>query len=370
MRRAIAAGAFVALLTSAGGARAQSKEDVARADALFDAAKALTDAGQYADACAKFAESERLAPGLGVTLYLADCYERIGRTASAWTEFLSAEGLARQRNDKRAAVAHARAQALEPKLERLTIVLGPAVPRVGLQVLRDGVPVAQEELGLAVPVDPGDHTVIVSSSGRTKTVNAHVGPDSPSATVRIDSLGDGGSATASNEGTTPAAPPPTSTSTLAPTPAPAPAPMPAPMPAPPTPAPVAPPPPRADASSDSGATRRWLGLGLGGAGVVGVALGAVFGLTAKSKLDQSNGGLSTGLCDKSSDHCGPQGQQLRKDAEGAATVSTIAFIAGGAAVAAGAVLYLTAPRGPTSTGIVVAPSPMAGGGGALLRGSF
>ncbi len=97
-------------------AKAQSKDDVARADALFNAAKALTDAGQYADACAKYAESKRLAPGLGVSMYLADCYEHIGRTASAWTEFRAAEGLARARNDKRADVARKHAQALEPKL--------------------------------------------------------------------------------------------------------------------------------------------------------------------------------------------------------------------------------------------------------------
>ena len=122
-------------------ARAQSKDDIARADALFNAAKALTDSGQYADACAKFAESKRLAPGLGVTMYLADCYEHIGRTASAWTEFRAAEGLARARNDKRADVARQHAQALEPKLDRLTISVAPSVPRVGLIILRDGVPV-------------------------------------------------------------------------------------------------------------------------------------------------------------------------------------------------------------------------------------
>src|SRR6516162_11727139 len=128
MRRVIALAALASCVAVPAAARAQSKEDIARADALFNAAKALTDAGNYADACAKFAESKRLAPGLGVTLYLADCYERIGRTASAWTEFRSAEGLARERNDKRAEVARGRAQALEPKLNRLTVVVAPSIP--------------------------------------------------------------------------------------------------------------------------------------------------------------------------------------------------------------------------------------------------
>src|SRR6202043_1677003 len=106
--------------------------------------------GQNVDACAKFAESKRLAPGLGVTLYLADCYERIGRTASSWAEFRSAEGLARERNDKRADVARGRAQVLEAMLDRLVVAVAATIPHAGLQVLRDGVPVPPEEWGVPV----------------------------------------------------------------------------------------------------------------------------------------------------------------------------------------------------------------------------
>src|SRR5579863_6674110 len=119
MRRPLLGFAIGLSLCSRGEARAQTKDELARADALFNAGKALTDAGQFADACAKYAESKRLAPGIGVTLYLADCYEHIGRTASAWTEFRSAEGLARERGDKRSEVARTHAQQLEPQLDRL-----------------------------------------------------------------------------------------------------------------------------------------------------------------------------------------------------------------------------------------------------------
>src|SRR5579872_4121235 len=142
MRRATGVAVLALVLGPTGAARAQTT-DVARAETLFNAAKALTDARRYVDACAKFAESKRLAPGLGVTLYLADCYERIGRTASAWTEFRSAEGQARERNDKRADVERTHAQALEPRLNRITISVAPTVPLAGLQVLRDGQPVEQ-----------------------------------------------------------------------------------------------------------------------------------------------------------------------------------------------------------------------------------
>jgi hypothetical protein len=351
MRRALAAIALALVVASPSGALAQSKDDIARADALFNAAKALTDAGQYADACAKFAESKRLAPGLGVTLYLADCYERIGRTASAWTEFRSAEGLARQRNDKRADVARGRAQALEAKLDRLTITIAPTVPQAGLQLLRDGIPVAQEELGLPVPVDPGEHAVVVSSPGhKPKTFMAKVGPESQSATVHIDSIEETAPAPSAVVTSTP---PPAAPAGSAPASTRAPTSTPSPESMPPS------------GSSDPAATRRWIGLGLGGLGIVGVGVGAVFGIVAKSKLDQSN----NGPCD-ATDHCSDAGLSLRKDAQGAATASNIGCVAGGVLLAAGVVLYVTAPRGPTSTGVVVAPAPVAGGGGALLRATF
>ena len=306
MRRALVVAIGLVAVLAPAVAKAQSKDDIARADALFNAAKALTDAGQFADACAKFAESKRLAPGLGVSMYLADCYEHIGRTASAWTEFRAAEGLARARNDKRADVARQHAQALEPKLERLTIEVAPSVPRVGLSILRDGLPVSTEELGLAVPVDPGDHAVVVSAPGHAqRKFNAHLGPESPNATVKVDSLDDASAAPA---------PAPV---------APAPAPQPAPAPAPET----------APAGGDSGQTMRTLGIVGMGVGGVGLGLGAVFGVLAKSALDKSN----SGPCD-ATDHCTQAGLSDRQDASNKATLSTVFFVAGGVIGAGGVVL--------------------------------
>jgi serine/threonine-protein kinase len=348
MRRILPGLVLAIALASPRPVLGQTKGDVARADALFNAAKALTDAGQFADACAKFAESKRLAPGLGVTLYLADCYEHIGHTASAWTEFRSAEGQARERNDKRAEVARARAQALEPKLTRITITVAPTVPRTGLSILRDGLPVESEELGIAVPVDPGDHVVVVSSPNHpTRTLSAHVGPEKPAVTVPIDTLDDGTSpalpATVAANAAAGSTPPPVSAGT------------------PLVDTPDGGPPPR----DGGGTTRRWLGLGVGGLGVVGVGLGTALGLMAKSKLDQSNGGP----CD-ATNHCDASGLSMRKDAESAANLSTILFVAGGVALATGVVLYVTAPRRRADTGIVVAPAPLVGGGAAVVRASF
>jgi hypothetical protein len=331
-----------------GSAHAQAKGDVARADALFQAAKALLDSGQYVDACAKFAESKRLAPGLGVTLYLADCYEHIGRTASAWSEFLSAEGLARERNDRRAEVARGRAQALEPKLDRITITVAPTIPQTGLQVLRDGAVVPPEEWGLAVPIDPGDHVVLVSSPGHSqRTFNVRLGTESHAGTVRIDSLDEPSPLGLDTPAAATASTPPTTSASAA------------------SPAEL---PPSSDGGSAprTGATRRWIGLGIGGAGVIGLGLGSAFGLMAKSKLNQSN----DGPCNAATNKCTQAGLSLRQDAGNAATASTIAFVAGGVALAAGIVLYVTAPRAAPISALVVAPAPLAGGGGAIVQGRF
>ena len=61
--------------------------DLARAESLFRSAKGIRDAGLYKDACPLFEESSRLEAGIGVLLYLGDCGDNVGRTASAWTGF-------------------------------------------------------------------------------------------------------------------------------------------------------------------------------------------------------------------------------------------------------------------------------------------
>src|SRR5690349_13986528 len=88
--------AFGLVTSICGAARSASSEDQAAAQALFDDAKELVKSGKAAEACPKFEESQRLDPGLGTQLNLADCYERIGRTASAWTIYVEVAPAARR----------------------------------------------------------------------------------------------------------------------------------------------------------------------------------------------------------------------------------------------------------------------------------
>ena len=118
--------------------------------------------------------------------------------------------------------------------------------------------------------------------------------------------------------------------------------------------------------TEPGATNRWVGIGAGALGIVGIGIGSAFGLIAQSKLSQSN---QLGYCN-STDHCTPGGLGLRKDASDAASLSTVFFVIGGVAVASGVVLYLTAPHARSGAALTLAPAPVAGGGGAILRGTF
>src|SRR6187431_1087071 len=100
----------------AGSAAAQaSASDKAAAEALFDQGVRLMKQNGFAEACPKLEESYRIDPAVGTLLYLGECYERVGKTASAWATFREAASLATNSGQPdRARVAAARAQELEP----------------------------------------------------------------------------------------------------------------------------------------------------------------------------------------------------------------------------------------------------------------
>ncbi len=111
-------------------------------------------------------------------------------------------------------------------------------------------------------------------------------------------------------------------------------------PPPVTPVATEPPKPKPEEpAASSRSSRKTLAYAVGGVGVVGLGVGTVFGLMASSKKSESN---DMGHCDANS-VCDPIGKTARNAALTDASVSTVAFIVGGLAVAAGVVLYVTAP---------------------------
>src|SRR5262249_44582016 len=115
-----------------------------------------------------FAASRRLDRGLGTSLNLADCLEKLGRTASAYGVFNETAVDAQRMGDKlgRDVEARSRARALEPRLSKLSIGVSSAHRLDGMEVRRDGQVVAGDLWGMAIPVDPGEHLIEVSAPGR------------------------------------------------------------------------------------------------------------------------------------------------------------------------------------------------------------
>jgi tetratricopeptide (TPR) repeat protein len=139
--------------------------DIAAAQALFERGRELMAQRRAAEACGLFEESQRIDAGLGTQYNLANCYEAVGRFASAYTLFLEVSATARARGQaERAREAASRARGVEPKLARLIIEVE-SEQRAALTVERDGSAIGSPQWGIAVPVDPGWHQVRAHGPG-------------------------------------------------------------------------------------------------------------------------------------------------------------------------------------------------------------
>ena len=151
-------------LPTAAGAAPLPADRIA-AEALFDDALRLMEAGDFEAACPRLAESERLDAAIGTLLYLGHCYRQQGRTASAWSAFRAAAAASREaEQSEREQVAEQSAAELKPLLTRLILVMDE--PPSGVVVRRDGYAMSGQLIGVAVPVDPGEHLVTVSAPGK------------------------------------------------------------------------------------------------------------------------------------------------------------------------------------------------------------
>ena len=333
---------------------AQSAQDKADAEVLFNAGKAALAAGNLADACQKLAASQSKDPAIGTALYLAECYERSGKIASAWAQFHQAEDMANQRHDSRAALAKARADRLVPS--RITIVMAPGAKDVpGLEVKRDGEVVGPALVGLASPVDGGSHTVVATAPGRRSFEwHGDVAEQRGTITVTIPKLESESAPVASTT-----APPPVTTT--------------APPPSNPPPIATTPPPPPHEGGGMSGV--KIGGIVVAGVGLAAIGVSSILGVVAH---DQYQGVLAkngTGTCVEvagvSNAQCGTiQDKNTADAAKTLADVGTGVFIGGCVLAVAGVVLFFVAPKAKHDVGLTVTPMIGSNGGGAFLSGRF
>jgi hypothetical protein len=327
LQSVVAALAAIAITASALPARAGEQEK--QAQALFVDGMKLMAKKQYAEACDKLARSQELDPGMGTQYRLAECYEKLGRLASAFDQYTAVADAAKAAGKPdREAVARKRAAGLEPRVAKLTIVLPPSVAALsGLTVARDGKPVDAKLYGTPIPVDPGDHVVTVNAPGK-KTFEGKVWAEASSKLTVAVALEDV------------------------------------------TPPPEEPPPPKSIVPT----------IVLGAAGGLGVVLGATF-----AGLRAGQAGSAHALHDKiaaAGGNCvGGGGTMFAADCKALAsatskgdafgTGSVVTFVVGGAALV-GMTTYLLVPQAkpPRKTGLGVAPVVGPGQAGLAAWGAF
>ena len=274
--------------------------NAAAAEALFDQARSAMDHEEYEEACTKFRESNRLDPAAGTLLNLANCEELRGKLATAWELFRAVEDQLPP-GDDRITEARARAASLKARLPRLTIDAGNPVPD-GMQVKRDGVVLGSASLGSPLPVDPGDHEVVVTLNGQhPKTFQISL-TEGESKTLDVTGAGSdaggGGSA-----------------------------------------------------QLDSSSGNQTLGYVFGGVGIAGVVFGSITGVMAlgkKSTVDEE--------CDGAR-FCSGAGADAASSGSTLATLSTVGWVVGALGIGAGAYFLLTDEKAGPKTGFRAGLTP-------------
>ena len=316
VRVAIAAAMVVVAL---GGGVARADDDSkAKAMALFDEGIKEMKAGNYEKACKDFETSNRLLSDSGTRGSLARCYTKLGRIASAWTlwrELADVAPTPELRSD-----AAAQAKKLEPRLARYTVKVAASVGGLAVRVAGRAIDLSVD---VPVPIDPGTYPIEATAPGRTAWKGQLTAAEGKTVEVAVPALA--ASASASE-------------------------------------------PRKPVAGGKPGRGRRIFGLALAGVGVGGLAVGGVFGVSARSLNSDAKE-----ICGGDIDRCDPartsEAQTKIDDARSAATISTVAFIAGGAAVVTGVILFVTAPKGERRA-VSIAPLVDANTAGVALSGRY
>lgn len=140
---------------------AAAAEETKRADALFEEGRALAATGDFASACAKFEESQKIRPGIGTLFNLAECHEKTGKLALAYKEYTEvAERTKVALQADREKIARQRLEALAARVPLVTVAV-PADAK-DLEVTLDGVALPASEWNKPQPMDPGDHVLRIA----------------------------------------------------------------------------------------------------------------------------------------------------------------------------------------------------------------
>jgi hypothetical protein len=327
----------VVSLTMAKSVSAQSGS--AEAAELFKQGRVALQAKDFATACPKFDASLKLERAVGTLISLADCEQATGKLAGARQHWEEAAAFADASRDAlhRGAYARQKFAEIDKRVPKLIVRLVTGAPK-DTAVRRDTVDLGATSFDAPLPVDPGVHSLVAiapNHEAKTFTVELKEGEQK---TVEVGPGNETSSVSASS--TTPLAVP-------APTVA-------------PSPSSAAP-----EAPAQSTNAMRMVGLVTAGVGVVGLGLGSAFGLQAISKKSDANC-TSNKVCPNDA------AASTFRDANSAASLSTIFFATGAFLAAAGITIYVVAPKDSASPSarVQITPSVAMGNAGMTVLGAW
>jgi len=314
-------------------AHAQSAGDRAAAQALFDEGMRLFKQGDFAKACPKFQASVKIIAGTGNTGKLAECYEKLGKTASAWALYRQVAVKSRRAGQlKRAEVANKRAKQLEARLSYVTIEVAASAKVSGLVVRRNGVVVSAGAFGTAIAVDPGKQTIVASAKGHkpwTRTLEVAASAKQVVALPALQVIEKAKPAPDIQVKPAPVKPPIV----------------------------VEPAPPK----------RGIAGYVVGGLGVAVIGV-AVF-LTMDAD-DQWEDAFTSGECDRGTNLCSQAGLDATSDARSKSTIGAVLLGVGAVGVLAGAAMWMWLRPAVADKPLAVLPAAGRDQVGLVLRGNF
>jgi len=332
MRRAVGVAFVLATTFVAPSAFCQNEQEVAGARAAATNGLKAFEAGRYADALDLFKRAESLVHAPTHLLYLARSHAKLGQLVEAQEVYnkISREKLADGAPDAfkdAQAKANEELAALQPRIPSLTIKLK-GEGAEGVVVTMDDVEVPAALVGVPHPVNPGPHQLVATGNG-VKSQPASV------------TLAEGGNESIEL--------------TL--------------EPAPDAVAPTAEGSAAIDTSAPpSGGNGMRIGAYVGlGVGVVGLAAGTVFALSAKSKFDDA-----AALCNLPGGECPANRkgdiEKLDDDGKSAKTMATIGFVVGGLGLATGVTLLVLSGQHKSEQAARI--QPWVGLGSAGVSGRF
>jgi hypothetical protein len=216
---------------------------------LFAEAKKLAKDGDWPGACVALEKSYAIRAALPTKYRLAECYEHVGRVASARKTYLEVAAMAGESGETdKQHEAQAYATKLAARVPKLTISV--QSPQPGLVVTRNDVVIPPKELGVATEVDPGSYSIRARAPGHQGFAKSVTLAEGAAEVIAIPML-------AADE-----APPPTPSDESSPTP-----------------------------------VLRTVGLITAGVGVGTLAVGGYFFFSARARYAESDAHCPRDLCD-------------------------------------------------------------------------